>query len=957
MKRLLRRLRPRGEAMSLGVALIALTLLALGTGLLARVDTLIYDMAMRLRHAPPPDDIVIVAIDDKSLRKLGQWPWPRALHAELVTRLSEAGARVIGLDIMFSEPGTDDRALASAIAASGRVVLPVFPDSSGADSLREVMPVPPLANAANKLGHVDVELDEDSIARSVYLKGGLGSPVWPSFALAMLEHHNAEAWQSLPGTRHPDGTTTQPGMWLRDYRLDIGFDGPPGHIRRISYADALSDTPLIAGLAGKFVLVGMTAAGLGRTLATPVSGTAQPMAGVEFHANALANLRHESWIRSVTGAPHALLLALVALLPALLYPRFDPRQGMFTCAALLLATLTVPVGLHTLANVWIAPAPALLALLVSYPLWSWWRIEATARTLRAEREIARATLNAIGDAVVTTDRNGVISYMNPVAERLSEHPQREAIGRHISSVFWSPQQFERDKLAAAITQALHENRAVRSPSHATLTRRLGDPLLVRITASPIDPIGGVSPGAVIALHDLTETQTLTRQISHQATHDALTELPNRELLVDRLAQAIAGASRHGGIVALMFVDIDGFKHVNGSIGHAGGDELLRQLALRLDAVGRADDTIARWDGDQFAIMAAGLASPELAAQLARKFLGVNDEPYIVQNQEIHLTASVGISLYPDDAGDIETLLRHADVALHRSKQHRHNTVGFYDKAFDAQAQHRLELESALRKALRGDELELYYQPQIDLGTGQVSGVEALLRWRHPTRGLILPGEFVPMSEESALIEPLGAWVMESACRQAQAWRAAGRPLPVAINVSARQLAAESFVATTTSALAASGAAAHDVTLEITESAVLHDPLRAGERLAALRARGVRIALDDFGTGYASLANLKTLPVDHIKIDRSFVADLEADLPLIRAVVTMAQGMQLGVIAEGVETRAQLDLLRRLDCHTVQGFLLAPPLPLPDLERWLAARHASAPTTGVTLANHDSNALH
>lgn len=957
MKRLLRRLRPRGEAMWLGAALVALTLFTLGTGLLARVDTLIYDMAMRLRHAPSPDDVVIVAIDDKSLRKLGQWPWPRALHAELVTRLSEAGARVIGLDIMFAEPGPDDRTLANAIAASGRVVLPVFPESSGAESLREIMPVPPLANAAVKLGHVDVELDNDSIARSTYLKGGLGSPVWPSIALAMLEHHNAAAWQSLPGTRHPEGTTTQPGVWLRDYRLDIGFTGPPGHIRRVSYADVLYDPPLTASFAGKFVLVGMTAAGLGHTLATPVSGAAQPMPGVEFHANVLANLRQESWIRPVTGSPRALLLALVALLPALLYPRLNPRQGMFTGAALLLSSLTLPAALLALGNVWIAPAPALLALLASYPLWSWRRIEATARTLHTEREVARATLNAIGDAVVTTDRDGVISYMNPVAERLSEHPQREAIGRHISSVFWSPQQFERDKLAAAITQALHENRAVRSPSHATLTRRLGDPLLVRITASPIDPVGGVSPGAVIALHDLTETQTLTRQISHQATHDALTELPNRELLVDRLAQAIAGAGRHGGIVALMFIDIDGFKHVNGSIGHAGGDELLSQLALRLNAVGRADDTIARWDGDQFAIMAAGLASPELAAQLSRKFLAVNGEPYLVQNQEVHLTASVGISLYPDDADDIETLLRHADIALHRSKQRGHNAIGFYDKAFDAQAQHRLELENALRKALRGNELELYYQPQIDLGSGQVCGVEALLRWRHPTRGLVLPGEFVPMSEQSALIQPLGAWVMENACRQAQAWRAAGRPLPIAINVSARQLAADTFVATTTGALAASGAAAQDITLEITESAVLHDPLRASERLAALRALGVRIALDDFGTGYASLANLKTLPVDHIKIDRSFVADLEADLPLIRAVVAMARGMRLGVIAEGVETPAQLDLLRRLDCHTAQGFLLAPPLSLADLERWLEARRAASPTTRVPLANADSNALH
>ena len=934
----------RSETARLAGALCAIIAVAALSGMLERWDNVIYDTAMRLRKIDAPGDIVIVAVDDRSLKQLGRWPWSRHLHAQLLERLTRIGARGVGLDIMFAEPAAGDGGdehLAGAIAANGTVVLPVFPDQETlGGALREVQPLRSFANVAAKLGHVDVELDRDALVRSVYLQAGLASPVWPTLALAMLEQAAPDEWQQLPGDTRPPLAQAAASQWLRDHRLLVNFGGAPGRFRQLSFVDVLQQDKVLASLRGRFVLVGVTAAGLGKVLATPVSGEAQPMSGVEFNATVLDNLRSHSWITPLRGMVYALALSLFALAPALLYPRCSPRQGLACAVLLLLLTLFTPLFLLNVFQLWLAPAPALLAGICSYPLWSWRRVERAAHTLRRERELARATLHAIGDAVVTTDLEGVITYMNPVAEHLSEQSRRDAIGRHLCNVFWSAQRAERDKAATLVAQALGENRSVRSPSYALLNKRLGDSYAVRITASPIVAEDGTQQGAVIAFHDVTENLTLTRQLAHQATHDALTQLPNRELLADRLAQAIAAARRDGDLLAVLFLDLDGFKYINGSHGHAVGDTLLVEIAERLSLAARAHDTVARWDGDQFGILLTGLDEAATAGQMARRLLDVGNEPYAIEDEDIHITGSIGISLYPKDGEDVETLFHHADTALHRVKQRERNGIGYYDEAYNARARQHLQVANALHHALRHDEFELYYQPTMALDSNQVVGAEALLRWHHPERGLLLPGEYVPVAEQSELIQHIGAWVLREACMQARRWQQAGMPLKVSINVAARQLANDSLLAYVKAALNDSGVDPHSITLEITESAVMHQRERAGRVLQALKALGLRVAIDDFGTGYASLANLKQLPLDQVKIDQSFIRDLVSDpgdAAITRGVIAMAHSMQLSVIAEGVENDAQLAFLREHHCDEMQGFHLSHALPAGDLTRWIGAR--------------------
>jgi diguanylate cyclase (GGDEF)-like protein/PAS domain S-box-containing protein len=831
----------RSETARLAGALCAIIALAVMSGVLERWDNVIYDAALRLKRGTTPDDIVIVAVDDRSLKQLGRWPWSRHVHAQLLERLTRVGVRAVAFDIMFAEAANGDGGdthLAGAIAANGNVVLPVFPDQESADGpLREVQPLRAFAQVAAKLGHVDTELDRDSVIRSVYLQAGLSSPVWPSLALAMLEQVAPGEWQHLPGETRAPTSAAGSGQWLRDYRLLVNFLGPPGRVREVSFADVLEQDALLNRLRGRLVLVGVTAAGLGRSLATPVSGEARPMSGVEFNATVLDNLRNRNWVTPLRGPLYAALLSLFALAPALLYPRCSPRQGLAVAGVLMVLTVAVPVLLLLAFQLWLAPAPALLAGACSYPLWSWRRVERAARSLRREKELARATLHAIGDAVVTTDHDGFVTYMNPVAEALSEHARRDAVGRHISSIFWSAQKAERDKAAQVIGQALAENRSVRSPSYALLNRRLGDSYAVRITASPIVAEDGTRQGAVIAFHDVTENLSLSRQVAHQATHDALTRLPNRELLADRVAQAIAAARRDGDMLAVLFLDLDGFKYINSSHGHATGDALLVEIGERLALTARPHDTVARWDGDQFGILLTGIDPAASIDKLARRFLDIGNEPYVLEHHDVRITGSVGVSLYPRDGEDVESLFKHADAALHRVKQRERNGIGYYDEAYDARARQHLQVANALHHALRNHEFELYYQPTLALDSDHVTGAEALLRWHHPERGLLLPGEYVPVAEESDLIQHIGEWVFHEACRQSRAWQLAGLALKIGVNVSARQLASDNWLGSVKSALERSGADARNITLEITESAVMHERERAGRLLQALKDLG------------------------------------------------------------------------------------------------------------------------
>ena len=435
-------------------------------------------------------------------------------------------------------------------------------------------------------------------------------------------------------------------------------------------------------------------------------------------------------------------------------------------------------------------------------------------------------------------------------------------------------------------------------------------------------------------HDITERKRAEAQIWHQAYHDALTELPNRILFRDRLNQAIAKALREGLIVAVLFLDLDRFKMVNDSLGHSAGDELLREIGRRLTNCLRASDTVARMGGDEFTVLLPRLAHSADAAKVAEKIREALSVPWTWGHQEVQVTASIGIALYPGDGQDAEALIRHSDMALHRIKSQDRNSFQFYTPSMNESAVERLALESDLRRALHREELELFYQPQFDVATGKVTGLEALLRWNCPRRGLVNPNTFISVAEESGLILLIDRWVLRRACLQHREWRESGYgSVRISVNVSARQFRHATLLEEVRSCLAISQMDPRQLELEITETTFMSDANNGVAVLKQLHELGVLISIDDFGTGYSSLSYIQLLPFDTLKIDRSFVRDMATDPragAIVTTLITLAQNLNRRVIAEGVETQEQLEFLRSRHCDELQGFLLSRPRPVREV---------------------------
>jgi diguanylate cyclase (GGDEF)-like protein len=426
-------------------------------------------------------------------------------------------------------------------------------------------------------------------------------------------------------------------------------------------------------------------------------------------------------------------------------------------------------------------------------------------------------------------------------------------------------------------------------------------------------------------------------LSHLTTHDPLTGLPNRLLFGNRLSEAL-GRVESG--LAVLLIDLDRFKNVNDALGHGAGDAVLKACAERLKRALRDTDLISHLSGDEFAVLVEPCSQPAAAVAVARKVLEALERPLLVQGQEIVPTASIGIAIHGDDGLDVETLLKHAEVAMFGAKENGRNTYQFYTATMNPHSLQRLSLEAALRRGLERAEFELHYQPKIDLRSGEAIGAEALLRWRHPELGMVPPGQFIPIAEETGLIEPIGAWVLREACTQARRWRDAGLDVRVAVNLSARQFRNQGLARDIRKCLEATGAEASSIELELTESMVMQDPEQAVRTLNELNAMGLKLSIDDFGTGYSSLAYLKRFPIDSVKIDRSFVKGLPADAEdaaIVQSVMALARSLDLRVVAEGVETMEQREHLRAAGCDEMQGYLASKPLPAPEAAAFLA-RH-------------------
>lgn len=442
--------------------------------------------------------------------------------------------------------------------------------------------------------------------------------------------------------------------------------------------------------------------------------------------------------------------------------------------------------------------------------------------------------------------------------------------------------------------------------------------------------------------NLTELQQAQDTIKHMAYHDALTGLPNRHYFEDRLAQALREARQRNQRMAVLFLDLDRFKFINDTFGHTLGDHVLQQIAHRLETIIRKGDMVARVGGDEFTLLLPD-ASAEEAVGVAERVLQRVREPQEILGRQLHITASLGITVFPEDGQDAEALLRNADIAMYKAKEEGGDSYRLYSPSMDASMSQWLTLQSELWRALERGELLLYYQPQVDVRNGRVFGAEALVRWQHPEKGLMLPDSFIPLAEDSGLIVPLGTWVLKEACRQLRAWQEAGLPsIALTVNISARQLQRPGLVPLLGQLLEETGVEPGRLVLEVTEGAIMRDMDAAIALLKELREMGFLVSLDDFGTGHSSLNYLKALPLDILKIDRSFVRDIGKDSTgnaMVTAIVTLARSCALRVIAEGVENSEQLDFLQRLHCYEVQGFLFGRPMPAEEFG-WLLRRGAS-----------------
>ena len=445
-------------------------------------------------------------------------------------------------------------------------------------------------------------------------------------------------------------------------------------------------------------------------------------------------------------------------------------------------------------------------------------------------------------------------------------------------------------------------------------------------------LSAISVALGLSMENLRQKET----ILHLAYHDALTDLPNRTLFEDRLTVALAQARRRNQMLPVMFLDLDRFKQVNDMAGHATGDKLLRRVAERLTGLVREGDTVARVGGDEFTLLSPEVAGVEETVEIAERVLKVFQQPWALDGHEFHVTTSVGIAMYPNDGEDAESLLRNADTAMYRAKEQGRNNYQLYTPAMNARIAERLAVENSLRHGLVSGEFAVHYQPQVNIDTGQIVGAEALVRWQHPERGLVLPAEFIPVAEETGLIVPLGEWVLRTACAQNRAWQEAGLPpLRVAVNLSARQFQQRDLKSMVAQVLGETGLDPHCLQLEITEGVAMQDAEFTITMLRELRGMGIQIAIDDFGTGHSSLSYLRRLPIDVVKIDRSFVCDLTTDpndAAIASTIVAMAHNLKLRVIAEGVETEEQLTFLKEQQCDEFQGYLFSKPVPAEKLEK-------------------------
>jgi len=882
------------------------------SGQLRALENAVIDLRAGVLKREVQSDIVIVGIDSASVRELDSWPWPRRHHAKLLEKLTEADPRRVFFDVDFSSPSNslDDAMLDAALARRREfpVSLPTFTQfATSADSHRIVSrPLPRFARSADLVA-VNAAPGPDGLTRE-----------WRNY------------W-TLGGER--TGSIIDPRRVLTgEQSVIIDYSIEPSSFTYVSYVDVLEGRVPREVFAGKPVFVGATALELGDVLAVPVYGSL-PGIVVQALAAETVNLgapqRQPTWISMA-------LLAFWTLVAALAFGgNWRRNLGVLAATTITIVALSIYAFQASRLLIEIAAPLLIVALLFIAVTVRWletqtWRALAYAVGMRRRDALLKSVVQSSTDTILCVDDGGVIKMANPAAARLFGCGAYELVD---------------EPLAKFITLFAGEGAGARLAAlHGTLSecdaRTLnGDVFPVEIALSRVRLNAERLYTAIV--RDIRERRAQTRSLQHQATHDSLTSLPNRAALLSHLERALA-PDRSQPSIALLMLDLCRFKEVNDTLGHNVGDRVLCEVAGRFRQALGERGFIARIGGDEFTVVVDRPHSSESIASTSQALIDSLRAPIDVAGISIEVGVSIGIARFPQDASEAQTLLRHADVAMYLAKR-RGTPFEYYDSALDENSVRKLAIGGELRSAISGSQLELHFQPQVNLRSGMVDSVEALVRWFHPTQGSISPTEFIAIAESTDLIRPLTEWSLGAALAQVRAWRDRGVHVRVGVNLSARMLQDTGFPARLRQLLENSGVTATSLELEITESAMMLDPARALRVIQDIDKLGVLISIDDFGTGYSSLSYLRDLPVHSIKIDRSFITGMRNntdDRIIVESTAQMAHAMRLELVAEGVETEWDAQFLAAAGFDYVQGYHYCAALPADQCLAWIAEFNAA-----------------
>ncbi len=934
----LKRLKRHCNTLTLRIAsLLTIVAIISYTEVMERIDFVIYDVVRIFQLQVKDTDLIIIAIDNESIRNLGGWPWSRGVHAELINRLTAIGKPATAFDLLFSELHASDpmgdQLLSEAIAAHGNIIFPAAPVSADASGFLTLAMPHPLFSRNIMLGHTDIELDSDAVTRRVFLHAGIDSPSWSALGLALAEKSFPE--KIRPATANPKTKTPVRNgrFWVRSGETLIPFSGKPGSFPHISYSRVLFDDGVLAGLKDKTIIIGMTATGMGTRFATPASlANRQPMTGVEWHANVYSMIQHNRMIHPVSNT--AALLISISWIALLLAVTSTVKKHLTVplLLAILFLTLMLVYLLLQLQYLWIPPGAALLGVIAFYPLWNWHRINQFLRLFLINKIQSSTALETIVDGVIIMDASDHVIYINRGAENILRTQLNQVTGKLLRQIVNTlPTQadhFSADQFPGTIPP--EPGLDIPGTLECQIKTTLGDRRNVRITRSQLHDEQRMLIGSVISMTDITDTVRLAQRVAYQEEYDALTKLPNRSKLLSRFDQLIGSAQDMEKTITVFFVTLDNFKKINDAMGHQAGDKLLRTVSWRLNKVINHKGVLARWGGDEFIILQDNLSDTLPVTETAQEILNAIGQAFDIDGMKLFVSASIGISFYPQDGMTSDLVLEKAGTAMYQAKHKGGNRFDLYSPQSSViWTRDRLELEKDLRTAIEHDELQVFFQPIVNATSHHISRIEALVRWQHPKRGFLSPSEFVPLAENIGLIEQLGERVLSISCLSTNQLLRAGYPMKVSVNVNPRQLTNSGFLDMVFKTLHDTGLPASALMLEITENAVVNNTERASEILEQIKAVGILIALDDFGTGYSSLTLLRELPIDILKIDKSFVRTLDRnqnDQKIVQAIIGLGANLGLTVVAEGVETEQQSQMLLQHHCRYQQGYFFSRPIP-------------------------------